>query len=210
MLDEAEGSSATATEEWYETERLTGQITGGRSAPAVDQPAPHGAKRSLSSIGATRSSCAGADRASAAWPESRGSLPPRRVVVRRSQVIAAIELAAADGRDPDASAHKQARRPRLTMLTTRRVVAPPTVESREDRPTADEVLAAEPSSPTNRSARPPIRPQLLDWRSAPAPKARRDRRPRPSRRALVGAALVLTAAAVAVIAITSHTEWPRR
>ena len=39
-LDDSEGSSATATEEWYETERLTGQITGRRNAPAIDKPAP--------------------------------------------------------------------------------------------------------------------------------------------------------------------------
>ena len=39
-LDGAEGSSATATDEWYETERLTGQITGRRNTPAIDQPTP--------------------------------------------------------------------------------------------------------------------------------------------------------------------------
>ena len=38
--DEAEGSSAPAPEEWYETERLTGQITGRRNAATIDQPAP--------------------------------------------------------------------------------------------------------------------------------------------------------------------------
>ena len=40
-LDDGEGSSATATEDWYETERLTGQITGRtRSTSTVDRPAP--------------------------------------------------------------------------------------------------------------------------------------------------------------------------
>ena len=40
-LDDGEGSSATATEEWYETERLTGQITGrARSASPTDRTAP--------------------------------------------------------------------------------------------------------------------------------------------------------------------------
>lgn len=38
-LDNTGRSSATATDEWYETERLTGQITGrARGAPATDQP----------------------------------------------------------------------------------------------------------------------------------------------------------------------------
>ena len=40
-LDEGEGSSTTATEEWYETERLTGQITGrARSTSPTDRTAP--------------------------------------------------------------------------------------------------------------------------------------------------------------------------
>jgi hypothetical protein len=40
-LDDGEGSSATATEDWYETERLTGQITGRtRRTSTVDRPAP--------------------------------------------------------------------------------------------------------------------------------------------------------------------------
>ena len=199
--DEAEGSSATATEEWYETERFAGQIIGGaRTAPLAfprgEAPGVLGwrhaelvpAPTALQRLGRSLADCC------------------RRVA---SLFVAtghrSRQLDAADGRDPDASAHKQARRRRLTMLTTRRVVAPPTVESREDRPSADEVLAAEPSSP--RTA-PRGAAQLLDWRSAPAPKARRARRPRPSRRALVGAALALTTAAVAVIAITSHTNGP--
>lgn len=39
--DDGDRSSATATEEWYETERLTGHITGGaRSAPPIDPPTP--------------------------------------------------------------------------------------------------------------------------------------------------------------------------
>jgi hypothetical protein len=38
-LDNTARSSATATDEWYETERLTGQITGrARGAPVTDQP----------------------------------------------------------------------------------------------------------------------------------------------------------------------------
>jgi hypothetical protein len=40
-LDDGEGSSATATEEWYETERLTGQITSrARSTSPTDRTAP--------------------------------------------------------------------------------------------------------------------------------------------------------------------------
>src|SRR5450755_1043509 len=40
-LDDGEGSSATATEEWYETERLTGQITGRtRSTATIDRTVP--------------------------------------------------------------------------------------------------------------------------------------------------------------------------
>ena len=37
-LDDGEGSSATATEDWYETERLTGHITGrARSTSTSDR-----------------------------------------------------------------------------------------------------------------------------------------------------------------------------
>ena len=40
-LDDGEGSSATATEDWYETERLTGHITGrARSTSTIDRAAP--------------------------------------------------------------------------------------------------------------------------------------------------------------------------
>src|SRR5450755_369 len=40
-LDDGEGSSSTATEEWYETERLTGQITGRtRSTATIDRTVP--------------------------------------------------------------------------------------------------------------------------------------------------------------------------
>ena len=93
------------------------------------------------------------------------------------------------------------------MLSTRRAAAPPTAEQQEDKPTVDEVLAAEPSSPrTAPRSSADLAPQHLDWRSAPAPKARRERRPRPWRRGLIGTALVVTAAAVAVIAITSSTN----
>jgi hypothetical protein len=205
-LDETEGSSATATEEWYETERLTGQITGGRSAPPVDQPAPL------------------RDEALVAldWRHAESAPPPtalqrlgRSLADRGHRVVSLFALAghhshglaAAGARDAAVPSHPQAQRPRLAMLTTRRAVAPPTVEPREDKPTVDEVLAAEPSSPrTGPRGSADLTPQHLDWRSAPAPNARRERRPRPWPRVLIGTAVVLTAAAVAVIAITSHTN----
>lgn len=41
FADEADRASATAIEEWYETERLTGHITGGaRTATPTDRPTP--------------------------------------------------------------------------------------------------------------------------------------------------------------------------
>ena len=40
-LDDVEGSDATTNEEWYETERLSGQLTGRTpSNPPIDRPAP--------------------------------------------------------------------------------------------------------------------------------------------------------------------------
>src|SRR5664279_3154667 len=40
-VDDADGSGVTATEEWYETERLTGHITGSAHSTApVHRPAP--------------------------------------------------------------------------------------------------------------------------------------------------------------------------
>jgi hypothetical protein len=100
----------------------------------------------------------------------------------------------------------QARRPRLTMLTTRRAIAPPSVEPQEDKPTADEVLAAEPRGQADPRGSADAAPHRLEWRSSSAPKARRERALRPARRWLTGIALVLTAAAVSVIAIRSHTD----
>ena len=81
-LDDGEGSSATATEEWYETERLTGQITGRRNAPH-GRPASASTDEALVVLDWRHAGvCAAADRASAAWPESRRPRPPRRVLVR--------------------------------------------------------------------------------------------------------------------------------
>ena len=199
-IDDGEGSSATATEEWYETERLTGHITGRRNAPAVE-PIRDEALLDLD------------------WRHA-DSAPPPTALQRLGRSLAAHGhrvaslfvlaghrrhgLAAAGARNAAVPTQPKARRPRLTMLSTRRAAAPPTVDQHEDKPTADQVLAAEPSSPrTAPRSSADLAPQRLDWRSAPAPKTRRDRRPRPWALGLIGAALVVTAAAAAVIAITS-------
>ena len=95
------------------------------------------------------------------------------------------------------------------MLSTRTAVAQRTAEPREDDQTADEVHTAELSSRRTDPCRPAdLAPQCLDWRSAPAPKPSRERRTHPSPRMLVGAALVVTAAAVSigVTAIASQTN----
>jgi hypothetical protein len=198
--DQAQGSSATATGEWYETERLAGQITGGRTAaPAFSQaqaaavldwrhaelaPAPTALQRLGRSL---------ADRGHSVVSLFVGAGHRRHGL-------------AAGARDADVRPQTQPRRRRLAMLATR-AVAPPKVEAQEDKPTADAVLAAEPSSPQpDPRGSAELAPQRLGWRSGPAPKASRERRPRPWGRGLIGTALVLTAAAVPVIAITSSTN----
>jgi hypothetical protein len=198
--DQTEGSSATATEEWYETERLAGQITAGaRSAP------PAFSRGEAPGVLDWRH--AEVAPAPTAFQRLGRSLADR--LHRAASLFVATghrshQLNGADARAPDAPVHKQAQRRRLTALTTWRAVAPPTVEPQEDGPTAGEILAAEPSSPRTDPCGPAqLAPQRLDWRSAATPKARRAR---PSRRGLIGTALALTAAAIAVIAITSHTN----
>jgi hypothetical protein len=176
--DDAEGSGATSTDAWYETERLAGQITGGgrTAAPAVPQS---GAPVVL------------------AWRHAELATAPS-VLQRLARSLAE--------RGHRVVSKTQARRPWLMMLTTRRAVAPPTVEPQLDKPTADEVLAAEPGGRADPLGSADAAPDHLEWRSPPAPKARRERAPRPSRRGLTGIALVLSAAVVSIIAITSHTN----
>jgi len=176
--DEADGSSTTTTEEWYETERLAGQITGGgrTAAPAF----PH-------------------------------SGAPAVLEWRHAELAPAPSALQRLGRSLANRGHRvvsktQARRPWLTMLTTRGAVAPPTVEPPGDKPTPDG-LAVEPGAQrTVPLGSADAAPHRLEWRSSPAPKARREHPPRPARRWLTGIALVLTVAAVAVIAITSHSS----
>ena len=177
--DEAKGSGATTSEEWYETERLTGQITGRRDAPAIDQPAP------LQSEALAVLDWRHADSAPAPTVLQRlgRSLADRRHRIASSLVLAghrSHQPAAPGTREAAAGSQPHARRSRLAMLTTRRAVAHGTAEAGEDEQTADEVLTAELSS---RRADPrgsgDLAPQRLDWRSAPAPKPRRERRDSP-------------------------------
>ena len=204
--DEAKGSGAITSDEWYETERLTGQITGRRDAPAIDQPAP------LQSEALAVLDWRHADSAPALTVLQRlgRSLADRRHRIASRLVLAghrSRQAAAPGPREVAAGSQPHARRSRLAMLTTRRAVAHGTAEVGEDKQTADEVLAAELSS---RRADPrgsgDLAPQRLGWRSAPAPKPRRERRTRPSPRMLTGAALVVTAAAMGVTVIASRTN----
>ena len=198
--DEADGSGETATDEWYETERLAGQITGGGRAagPAFSQreaagvldwrhveiaPAPTALRR----LGR--------------------SLADRGHGVVSLLVIAGHRRNGLGARDANVRSQTRVRRPRLAVRAAGRAVAPPAVEAREDKPTADEILVAEPSRPpTGPRGCAEFASERLDWRSEPAPRARGERRRRPWRRGLIGTAFVLAAAAVGVIAITSHTN----
>ena len=200
--DEAKGSSATATEEWYETERLTGHITG-RRTPPIDQPSPLRGE-ALEILDWRHAECPPPPTALQRLRQSlanRGHRVASLFVLanHRERALAAVEAGGAA-----APSQPRARRPRLRMLSARRGVAPPTAARREDTPTVDEVLVGDASGPRTKSrGSADLARQRLDWRSAPAPRTRRDRRPRLWALGLIGAGLVVTAAAAAVIAITS-------
>jgi hypothetical protein len=189
-LDDVEGPSATATEEWYETERLTGQITGGaRSAAPIDPPAPS------------------QDEAPVVldWRHAAAVAPP--TALERLRTLAARRYRRHRRGIPDADVPSpaRARGVQRAVLATANQVQPPRLAPQEDEPAADEIRATPPSGPRiglrESADRAPQRPKR---RSAPSASGReRDTHPR-LRRGVIVSAVVLSVAAASVIAIASQ------
>ena len=189
-LDDVEGPSATATEEWYETERLTGQITGrARSAAPIDPPAP------------------AQDEAPVVldWRHAAAVAPP--TALERLRTLAARRYRRHRRGIPDADVPSpaRARGVQRAVLATANQVQPPRLAPQEDEPAADEIRATPPSGPRiglrESADRAPQRPRR---RSAPSASGReRGTHPR-LRRAVIVSAVVLSVAAASVIAIASQ------
>jgi hypothetical protein len=175
-LDDVDGSSATATDEWYETERLTGHITGGaRSAPTADRPAPSQAAAPVILD----------------WRHASAA-PPPTALQRLGRTLAARPRRRGP-RDSDVPPARTRGAP-VSVLATASQIEPPTIEPEEDEPTADEIRAAASSGP---------RISLRESVDASGPEHRPHPR---LRRAAVVIAVVLSVAAVSVIGIVAETN----
>jgi hypothetical protein len=188
-LDDGDGSTTTATEEWYETERLTGQITGrARHAPPADPPAP-----------APTSAPVVLD-----WRHAPGV--PSPTALKRLRRSVAGRLSRVDTQDAEVPPSARACKVQQTVLATTSKVQPaPATE--EDEPAADEIRAAPPSGP-----RIGLRG---DAEPAPPRAKRRDTMRTYTRershhlrlgRTVIVSAVVLSLAAVSVIGIASQTN----
>jgi hypothetical protein len=177
FADEAEGA-AIAAEEWYETERLTGQITG--RAPATDRPEPAQHRIPLA----------------LEWRHAEVSPSPNRLVRLRRRLERGHRRAnATEGHVP------------VTASRAAPEVASQGLGSREDDGGTAAVASRGRGDPAS-SARDdagPRRSERLAWRSPPAAitSARSDR-PRLRWIAILGA-IALSLAAAATIAIASET-----
>jgi hypothetical protein len=187
-LDDGDGSSATTTEEWYETERLTGHITGGaRRAPPVDPPAP------------------AQDQAPVVldWRHA-AAVPPPTALERLGRAARGYRRRRRGTQDADVPSPR-ARGPRRAVLPTASKVQPPRLEPHEDEPAADEIRAAQPSGPhlglRESADRAPQRPKR---RFAPSTNGRQRSRYPQLRRAAIVTTVVLIAAAATVIGVASQ------
>lgn len=130
--DDAEASSITATEDWYETERLTGQITGGaRTASPTGQPAS-----------AQTQAPAVLDWRHAETPT------PATVVERFERSLDARRHRhrhkTADPRGTDALAQAPASEAKNAVLAALNHAAPPDAP-KDDEPAADQIRVAQPN-----------------------------------------------------------------
>ena len=188
---EAEGAGAIATEEWYETERLTGQITGrGRS------------------LKTTASSALGHDEAPPVldWRHADVLPAPTRLErIRGSVDRGRRRLRAGMGGNVRGSAPIRAsRRPRL-----HRSSGEPTVPrgSEQDQHPVAKIGTGPSSSPSTASGHVPARmPERLEWRSAPGSNPRERTNRLRLRTAATLAAVALSLVATAVVAISLATR----
>jgi len=177
FANEAEGG-AIATEEWYETERLTGQITGRSRAADGPEPAQHRVPLALE------------------WRHANVSPSPNRLVRLRQRLERGHRRATAtEGHVP------------MTASSAAPEVASQGLGSREDEGPTDAIASGgrgDRPSPEwdDAGARTPER---LGWRSPPgAIASARSDRPRLRWVAILGA-IALSLAVAATIAIASDT-----
>jgi hypothetical protein len=180
-LDDVDGSAA-ATDEWYETERLTGHITGGaRSAPTADRPAPSQAAAPV--VLDWRHASAG---------------PPPTALQRLGRTLASRpRRRGPQDSDVPSPARTRGAQP-VSVLATASQIEPPTTEPEEAEPRAEET-AAPPSGP---------RIGLRESVDASGPEHRPHPHPR-LRRAAIVIAVVLSVAAVSVSVIGIVAETSR-
>ena len=177
FADEAEGG-AIAAEEWYETERLTGQITGRAGATDRPEPAQHRVPLALE------------------WRHAEVSPSPNRLVrLRRTLERGNRRATATEGHVP------------VTASRAAPEVASQGFGSREEEGGTAAVASRGRGNPAS-SARDDAEPRTserLGWRSPPgAITSARSDRPRLRWIAILGA-IALSLAAAATIAIASET-----
>ena len=193
-LDDGDGSTTTATEEWYETERLTGQITGrARHAPPADAPpaalpapAPTSAPVVLD------------------WRHAPGV--PSPTALQRLRRSVASRPSRANTQDAEVPPSARACEVQQTVpATTSKVQPAPATE--EDKPAADEIRAAPPSGPRIglRGDAEPAPPRAKRWGTMRTYARERSHHLRLGRTVIVSV-VVLSLAAVSVIGIASQTN----
>ena len=187
-LDDGVGSRAAATDEWYETECLTGHITGGaRNAPPTDAPAPNEAAVVLD------------------WRHAEATPPPtalkrlgRSLDPRHGRRRGGL---ARGTQEPSA----RARRVRRAMPASASEAASAAVAGPDDRPTANQLHAEAPGGPRidlrGSADQAPQRPKRRAAVDTSARKRSHDAR---MPRWAIPSAVVLSVGAMCVIAVASE------
>ena len=193
-LDDAEGSGATATDEWYETERLTGQITGRTRGGSPIDPPTGGSPIDLPT--AQRDTPVVLD-----WRHATVT-PPPTALERLTRTLTHPRKRQRRGtRDVEVAQQPRARRVQEAVPAAVSHVEPPTVAPREDKPAAGEGLATGPRLGLRESADRASHPRKR-WHGSRASVGKAIALGRLRTWAIVGA-VVLSVAAVAVIGIAS-------
>jgi hypothetical protein len=187
-LDDTAGSTATATEEWYETERLTGHITGGaRSTPPVDPPPP------------------AQDGTPVVLDWRHGPAVSRPTALKRlGRTFAGRRRGPQDSEVPS-SVRTRGARP--AVLAAASQIEQPIVEPGEDEPAVEEIRPAAPGAPRIALRESGDRTPQRSKRRYAATAGTRGHGTHPRlRAALIVTAIVLGVAAMGVIAIVSDTN----
>lgn len=193
-LDDGDGSSATDTDEWYETERLTGQITGrARDAAPVDPPAPEQNDDAPVVLDWRRAP---------AVPSPTALQRLRRSVTSRS----GYRRPRADSQDAEVPPSARARDVQQEVLATASQVQPPAAPEQAE-PAADEIRAAPPGGPRiGLRGDTELAPPRAKRRAAMRTFARERSHHLRLGRTMILCAVVLCLAAASAIGIASQTN----